>query len=79
MQINEAIRDLQVKLNNHYLVDHFRIENRYDEKKQKEFVQVQLWLVMLRDNESEFIKIMRLIRQTIPVHWPVKLITRNEM
>lgn len=79
MTIEDAIRELETKLNNHYMVGRFRIENLFSPKKDKEIVQIQLWLSQLRDCEGDFTKMLRMIRSVVPVHWPVKLIIRTEI
>lgn len=79
MQIETAIRDLKVKLSGHYMIQRFQIQNVFDVQADKEVIQVDLFLSQLRDCESDFTKMLRMIRQVVPVSWPVKLKIRTEL
>lgn len=79
MQIEDATRELQAKLNNHYMVACFQIQNVFDARNDKEVVQVRLWLSQLRDCEGDFTKMLRMIRSVVPVHWPVQLTIKTEI
>lgn len=77
MQIETAIQDLKVKLADHYMVQRFQIQTMFDKKADKEAVQVDLFLSQLRDCEGDFTKMLRMIRQVVPVHWSVRLKIRT--
>ncbi len=79
MKIDDSIRELETRLNNHYMVQRFQIENLFSTKADKEFIKVQLWLSQLRDCEGDFTKMLRMIRSVVPVHWPVRLTIKTEI
>lgn len=73
MQIDDALRELKLKLENHHLVTSFSVESVFDEQREKEVVQVNMEMQQLRDCEGDFTQLLRTIRRVIPVHWPVAL------